>query len=163
MLGGLSISSQIQTVCMEPREENNQLIPTCVPSPYHVHARRPCHTSYTVLTPYMSMQARPMSVDEVTVVVNYLEEFGFSRDELIQLILAFPQILSYSVEERIQDLLEYLVSDEIGCSIEQVRTMISKRPTIIGLQRSQVEQMIGFLLNNGSTQEEVVAMLESSL
>jgi len=67
------------------------------------------------------------------------------------------------VEERIQDLLEYLVSDEIGCSIEQVRTMISKRPTIIGLQRSQVEQMIGFLLNNGSTQEEVVAMLESSL
>lgn len=106
--------------------------------------------------------ARKVTVQEATAVTEYLATFGFTKDEIRQLVIAFPQILCYSVEERIQDLLEYLV-DSVGIPQERLRTILLQRPTVFGLQRKQLEQMLGFLLNNGTTQDEIIRLLQTSL
>lgn len=103
-----------------------------------------------------------ITVDEVTVVTEYLSGFGFTKDEIRQLVIAFPQILCYSVEERIQDLLEYLV-DSVGIPPENLRALVLQRPTVFGLQKKQLEQMLGFLQNNGSTQDDIVRLLQTTL
>ena len=106
--------------------------------------------------------ARNVTVQEATAVTEYLATFGFTKDEIRQLVIAFPQILCYSVEERIQDLLEYLV-DSVGIPQERLRTILLQRPTVFGLQKKQLEQMLGFLLNNGSSQDEIIRLLQTSL
>jgi hypothetical protein len=110
----------------------------------------------------MNPYARLLTVDEATEVVEYLKEFGFSNDDVTQLIQSFPQILCYSVDERMRVLMEYLV-DDVGISNENVRQMVLRRPTVFGLQKGQVEQMLGFLLNNGSSKDEIVHLLETTL
>ena len=110
----------------------------------------------------MNPYARLLTVDEATEVVEYLKEFGFSNDEVTQLVLLFPQILCYSVDDRMRVLMEYLV-DDVGISNENVRHMVLRRPTVFGLQKGQVEQMLGFLLNNGSSKDEIIHLLETTL
>lgn len=105
--------------------------------------------------------ARLVSVDEAQVVVDCMKEFGFTIDEIRQLVIAFPQLLCYSVE-RVDDLLDFFVSTA-GISGGEVRRMLLARPTILGLPRRQLEQIVGFLLENGSSQEDVVYMLQKSL
>lgn len=106
--------------------------------------------------------ARIVTVQEATAVTEYLSSFGFTNDEIRQLVIAFPQILCYSVEERIQDLLEYLV-DSVGISQESLRSILLQRPTVFGLQKKQLEQMLGFLLNNGSSQDDIIRLLQTTL
>lgn len=106
--------------------------------------------------------ARMVTVQEATAVTEYLSSFGFTNDEIRQLVIAFPQILCYSVEERIQDLLEYLV-DSVGIPQESLRSILLQRPTVFGLQKKQLEQMLGFLLNNGSSQDDIIRLLQTTL
>ncbi len=105
--------------------------------------------------------ARMVTVDEAEKVVTCLEEFGFTAAELRQLVLASPQVLCYSVA-RIEDLLTFLERDA-GLSVEDVRQSLLARPTIMGLPRGQLERIVGFLLENGSSQEDVKLMLQRSL
>ena len=95
--------------------------------------------------------ARMVTVDEVQGVVDCLKAFGFDGAETRQLVVAFPQVLCYSAEERLEDVLEYFVH-VVGISREEVKQMLLARPTILGLPRSQLEQMIGFLVENGTSE-----------
>lgn len=106
--------------------------------------------------------ARNVTVEEATSVTDYLTDFGFSNDEIRQLVISFPQLLCYSVEERIQGLLDYLV-ESVGIPPERLRDIIRQRPTVLGLQKRQLEQMLGFLQNNGTTQEEIIRLLQTTL
>ncbi|KAI8113416.1 hypothetical protein M9435_003418 [Picochlorum sp. BPE23] len=107
--------------------------------------------------------ARNVSVNEVDQVVGYLtEEVGFSNTSVQQLVQSFPQILCYSVDERLRLLVDYLV-ESVGIPQDDVRAILLKRPTLFGLQKGQLEQMLGFLLNNGTPMEDIIAMLETSL
>eukprot|EP00890_Picochlorum_soloecismus_P002065 jgi/Picsp_1/285/NSC_00284-R1_protein len=103
-----------------------------------------------------------ITVAEVEKVIDYFVEFGFSGSEVNQLVTAFPQVLCYPVEERIKLLFDYL-SDTVGFGHSELRNMILHRPNILGLTGSQVEQMIGFFLANGSSKEEIVRLLQTSL
>jgi len=105
--------------------------------------------------------ARMVTVDEAEKVVKCLEEFGFVAAELRQLVIAFPQVLCYSIP-RIQMLLTFLEHDA-GISAEDVRQTLLARPTIMGLPRGQLERIVGFLLENGSSQEDIKSMLQRSL
>ena len=109
------------------------------------------------------MQARStITVAEVEKVVDYFIEFGFSGSEVNQIVTAFPQVLCYPVEERIMLLFDYL-SDTVGFSDTDLRNMILQRPNILGLTGGQLEQMIGFFLANGSSKEEIMRLLQTSL
>lgn len=104
-----------------------------------------------------------MSVNEVDQVVGYLtEDVGFSNKDVQQLVQSFPQILCYSVDERLRLLVDYLI-ESVGIPQDDVRAILLKRPTLFGLQKGQLEQMLGFLLNNGTPMEDIIAMLETSL
>lgn len=106
--------------------------------------------------------ARMITVDEAQSVVDCLMAFGLDGVETRQLVLAFPQILCYSVEERLTPVLDYFV-DGIGIPKDEVQRMILSRPTILGLPRGQLEQMLGFLVENGSSQEEIISLLSKTL
>lgn len=106
--------------------------------------------------------ARNVTVDEAQGVVDCLGEFGFDASEVQQVVLAFPQVLCYPVDERIRDMLEYL-EEEVGIPRKDVKTMLLSRPTVLGLPKKQMEQMLGFLLENGTSHEEVLALLQKSL
>jgi len=66
------------------------------------------------------------------------------------------------VEERLEDVLEYFV-DVVGMSRDDVKQMLLARPTILGLPRSQLEQMLGFLMEDGKSQDDIKAILANSL
>jgi len=109
------------------------------------------------------VQARStITVAEVEKVVDYFIEVGFSGSQVNQIVTAFPQVLCYPVEERIMLLFDYL-SDTVGFAHSDLRDMILHRPNILGLTCGQVEQMIGFFLANGSSNDEIMQLLQTSL
>lgn len=83
----------------------------------------------------------------------------------MQIILEFPQVLCYSVTERLVPFYEYLESPEVvGMSVDQVNQLITRRPNTLGLERDSVERIVGYLLyTNSSSMSDVVEMLEKSL
>ena len=106
--------------------------------------------------------ARMVTVDEAQGVVDCLKAFGFDGAETRQLVVSFPQLLCYSAEERLEDVLQYFV-DVVGMSRDDVKQMLLARPTILGLPRSQLEQMLGCLMEDGKSQDDIKAILAKSL
>ena len=71
-------------------------------------------------------------------------------------------MLSYSIEERLAPFLAYL-GNEIGLSEGDLTNLIQQRPVLLGLKRENVEQLVGYLVENGSSREEIVHLLQTSL
>jgi hypothetical protein len=81
----------------------------------------------------------------------------------LQIILEFPQVLCYSVPDRLEPFFNYLVS-EVGLSQEQAAGIVKRRPDVLGLDQKALERLVGYLVEtNGSSMEEVIGLLESSL
>jgi len=81
---------------------------------------------------------------------------------LLQVVLTFPQVLGYSVPERLEPFFLYL-EQELELSNDEIVSMIDRRPVLLGLQRDNVERLIGYLKANGSSKEEQIRLLETSL
>lgn len=77
-------------------------------------------------------------------------------------MLAFPQVLGYSVPDRLDPFFSYL-EQELELSNDEIVTMIDRRPVLLGLQRVNVERLMGYLKENGSSKEEQIRLLETSL
>jgi hypothetical protein len=76
----------------------------------------------------------------------------------------FPAVLCYSVEDRLAPLFAYLRgSDQIALSEEQVVTLLTRRPLLLGLAEDNVRRIVGYLDTTGSSREEGVKLLETSL
>jgi len=108
------------------------------------------------------LQARKITVEEMQTVVAFMLSSGFSKAEISRLVVDFPQMLGYPVDDRLRPLLEYLTRN-LELSSTQVVDMIVRRPCLLGLQRENVERMVGFLVENGSSKDEIMKLLEFSL
>lgn len=80
----------------------------------------------------------------------------------LQIILEFPQVLCYSVPDRLEPFFDYLMG-EVGLTQESVASVVQHRPVVLGLEPSALERLVGYLVENGSSMEEVVHMLKTSL
>lgn len=78
------------------------------------------------------------------------------------IITSFPAVLCYPVEDRIEALFSYLMT-EVDMSSEAVMALMCSRPNLLGLSKPRLEQMLGFLLNNGTEKEEIIRLLQTSL
>ncbi|KAL4431606.1 hypothetical protein ABPG77_001448 [Micractinium sp. CCAP 211/92] len=91
---------------------------------------------------------------------------GFSQEQVVKLIQAHPALLSYRVEERLQPFFAYLTGpapEGLALSAQQAAEVVERRPTILGVEVDGLRRMVGFLLESGSSMEEVVEMMATSL
>jgi mTERF len=65
-----------------------------------------------------NLYARKLTIPEMQSVVAFLDDAGFGGDQIKQLIVAYPQLLCYSVDERLEPLYAYLTAD-VGLSNQQ--------------------------------------------
>ena len=57
------------------------------------------------------LQARPLTVDaDIRPVVDYLRSEGLQKEQIVKVIKGHPPILSYSAEERLKPLFDYLAT-----------------------------------------------------
>lgn len=76
------------------------------------------------------------------------------------MIASHPPVLSYSADDRIRPLLQYL-DERLGLD---PATAVTARPSLLGLTvEDGLERMVGYLQDNGYTQEQVAEFLCSSL
>lgn len=57
------------------------------------------------------LQARPLTVeDDIRPVVDYLRSEGLQKEQIVKVFKGHPPILSYSADERLKPLFDYLGS-----------------------------------------------------
>jgi hypothetical protein len=156
-LSAISLTNFLKTTLDIAREEETRRIVDIMTNKNSLYGSKG-GTSRQPTNPY----ARNVTVDEAQAVVTCLAEFGFEKSEVKQLVISYPQILCYSVEDRIMIMLNYLV-DNVGIERHDVRAMLLSRPTLLGLPSQQVEQLLSFLIENGTSQDDIINLLEKSL
>ncbi len=77
-------------------------------------------------------------------------------------MLAHPPLLSYSVEARLQPFFQYL-SGELGLSAAEAVGVVERRPSLLGVEVDGLRRMVGFLQESGSTREEIIELMATSL
>ena len=108
------------------------------------------------------MQARKITVQEMEEVVEFLNSKGLTEEIVAGLILEFPQVLCYSVTDRLTPFFDYLVG-EVGLSEAQVSDSIKHRPVLLGLEKSAIERLVGYFGAKGDSKEEIIHLLKTTL
>lgn len=74
-------------------------------------------------------------------IINYLENFGFDKEEIISIVIRNPFILTSSVEKlkEVKDIL----FNKIKISNNELINAITKNPDIYTISPEKLEQMIG--------------------
>ena len=104
----------------------------------------------------------PFGVEEMSVVVAFLESKGVSAADVGKLVNAHPATLAYSVEGRLRPLFEYL--GELGLDADAVVAAVSRRPNMLGLDPNEnMRKMVDYLVSNGETQEQALEYLLKTL
>lgn len=104
----------------------------------------------------------PFGVQEMSAVVDFLEEQGVKKDDIGALVTRHPPVLAYSVERRLAPLFAYL--GELGMDTDQVVENLTRRPNLLGLDPDQnMRRMVDYLMSNGSSQEEALEYLLKTL
>ena len=104
----------------------------------------------------------PFGVQEMSAVVDFLEERGVKKDDIGALVTRHPPVLAYSVERRLAPLFAYL--GELGMDTDQVVENLTRRPNLLGLDPDQnMRRMVDYLMSNGSSQEEALEYLLKTL
>lgn len=96
------------------------------------------------------------------VVTFFKTNIGFTDEDMVGVILEFPQVLGYPVKNRLEPFIQYL-QDTVGLDAPAIAKLIKQRPVVLGLDRTALEKMVGFLMNSGSSMEEIVTLLETTL
>lgn len=94
------------------------------------------------------------------------EGAGFTQEQVVKLIQAHPALLSYRVEDRLQPFFAYLTGpapEGLALSAAQAAEVVERRPSILGVEVGSLRRMVGFLLESGSSMEQVVEMMATSL
>lgn len=104
----------------------------------------------------------PFGVEEMSAVVDFLEEQGVKKDDIGALVTRHPPVLAYSVERRLAPLFAYL--GELGMDTDQVVENLTRRPNLLGLDPDQnMRRMVDYLMSNGSSQDEALEYLLKTL
>lgn len=70
------------------------------------------------------------------------------------------------MEERLQPFFEYLTGpapEGLALSAQRAAAVVERRPSILGVEVAGLRRMVGFLLESGSSMDEVVEMMATSL
>ena len=51
----------------------------------------------------------------------------------------------------------------VGLPVEAVAGIVKHRPVLLGLEKDNLERLVGYLVENGNGMEDVVGMLKTSL
>ena len=104
----------------------------------------------------------PFGVDEMRVVVTFLETRGVQRKDIGDLVAKHPPVLSYDVETRLRPLFLYL--EELGLDTEQIVANLIRRPNLLGLDPDRnMRRMVEYLVENGNTREQALEYLLKTL
>lgn len=80
------------------------------------------------------------SVDEyLKAKVEYLKSLGITKDQLAKLVARCPQLLSYSMELRVQKLVE------VGLRTEDIGKVVIKHPGLLGTGIGKIDGIVEFL------------------
>ena len=80
------------------------------------------------------------SVDEyLKAKVEYLKSLGITKDQLAKLIARCPQLLSYSMELRVQKLVE------VGLRTEDIGKVVIKHPGLLGTGIGKIDGIVEYL------------------
>lgn len=80
----------------------------------------------------------------------------------MQIILEFPQVLCYSVDERLHPFFDFLTSS-LELDKSSLIAMIKHRPGLLGLNQKSVSQLVDYLKSVGSSRDEIIHFLQTSL
>jgi hypothetical protein len=73
-----------------------------------------------------------------------------------QVVGAHPNVLAYSVAERLRPAIEYL--QEIG--VTDIAAVITERPSLLGLDpEQQLRRVVEYFKANGKSQEEIIELV----
>ncbi|KIY95288.1 hypothetical protein MNEG_12675 [Monoraphidium neglectum] len=105
--------------------------------------------------------ARELTVeDDMAPVVEYLKSRGLSTPEVVAVVAGHPPVLSYSVEERLAPFWDYM-QDTVG--LQDVGAVIAKRPSLLGLDLSNLEKIVGYLKSVDTPPETIVKYMMTSI
>jgi hypothetical protein len=80
-----------------------------------------------------------------------------------QAITVHPPLLCYSVPDRLQPFFAYLAGPQLGFTAAEAVSVIERRPSLVGVEVGQLEQMVGYLLESGTSREELQELLATTL
>ena len=78
-----------------------------------------------------------------------------------QIVSEHPPVLCYSVAGRLRPWLASLAG--LGVSQAQVVVLVERRPTVLGIEESQLLRIVGWLRESGKDIPEIADLLGSSI
>ena len=110
---------------------------------------------------FSGASARPLSVeaDLVPVVAFFAGELNASRDDLREIVRAYPRVLGYDVEGRLRPLVDCFA----GFGVAEPVALLRSRPSLLGLDPDAVLRIVDYLRSTGEGPEAILAYLEKSL
>lgn len=105
--------------------------------------------------------ARLLSVDdEIRPVIEFLSSLGLSDQQVKQVVLEHPPVISYSPAEQLQPFLDGLR----GLGIRDPLAVVVRRPSLLGLSlRDNVQRIVEYLKEAGNTMEQIEEMLATTI
>ncbi|KAL0021386.1 hypothetical protein WJX77_010953 [Trebouxia sp. C0004] len=109
----------------------------------------------------VNVNARRLSVQEdMQPVCKFLQSQGLSQEQVVQVIMQHPPVLSYSIENRLQPFMSFL--RDVGI-VEPAQTVL-QRPTLLGLDTDKnLRAIVGYLQENGHSAEDIAHLLQTSI
>lgn len=84
-----------------------------------------------------------MSEREIVCVIEFLVDFGVTRDEVDRIVQLYPRVLGFGVEDRLKPLIEELRG--LGFSRREVRKEIVREPRILGMETGEFSRCLKLL------------------
>ncbi|XP_057449407.1 transcription termination factor MTERF15, mitochondrial [Lotus japonicus] len=84
-----------------------------------------------------------MSEREIVCVIEFLVDFGVTRDEVDRIVQLNPRVLGFGVEDRLKPLIEELRG--LGFSRREVRKEIVREPRILGMETGEFSRCLKLL------------------
>jgi len=92
-------------------------------------------------------------------VVEYLQEEGLSREEVVKVVMEYPAALCYS-PSRLKSLLDYLR----GLGIQSPVKVVLQRPSLLGVDVEKgLTQIVEYLQANDYSVEQIEQLLATTL
>ncbi|PNY04467.1 transcription termination factor family protein [Trifolium pratense] len=84
-----------------------------------------------------------MSESEIVGVIDFLVEFGVSRDEIDRVVRLYPRVLGFGVENRLKPLIHEL--RDLGFLRREVRAEVVRDPRILGMEIGEFSRCLKLL------------------
>ena len=110
---------------------------------------------------YRSFQLRQLDSElHIKPVASFLRELGANKEQIRRMILTYPAVVGYSVDDHLRPLVEYL--KQVG--VEDVVEVLTSRPSLLGLKAEKnLVKIVEWLEYEGYTKDEIVDYLSKTV